>query len=191
MSKPFVIGIGGTTRPGSSTECLVRAVLAECAVIGADTQMFGGTDLLALPHYVPESAERTPEQRALVDAVRRADAFVIGTPGYHGSVSALVKNAIDLLEDTRGDARVYLDGCPVGLIVSAAGWQASGVTMSAIRDIVHALRGWPTPIGITINSIVQKPFDAEGKLADEGIAATVRAQAQQVMRLAGTAAVRG
>jgi FMN reductase len=176
-----IVGLGGTFRPGSSSEQLVRAVLAQCAALGAQTRMFAGPALAALPHFNPESPTRTPEQTALVEAVRGADALVIGTPGYHGGLSGLVKNAIDLLEDTRTDARVYWDGMPIGLVVSAAGWQAGGVTLSALRGIVHAMRGWPTPVGLAINSIEQKPFGPDGTLVDDGIAAQVRLMARQIM----------
>jgi NAD(P)H-dependent FMN reductase len=150
-----IVGIGGTLRDGSSTERLVAAVLAACASMGAQTQMFGGSALKALPHFNPESTERTEGERALVEAVRTADAVVIGSPGYHGGVSGLVKNAIDLLEDLARDARPYFDGRPVGLVVSAAGWQATGVTLAALRGITHAMRGWPTPLGIAVNTVAQ------------------------------------
>lgn len=184
-----VVGIGGTFRPGSSSELLVRGVLAECASLGAQTTMFDGPALAELPHFNAEHADRTAAQRAFVDAVRSADALVIGSPGYHGGVSGVVKNAIDLLEDTRGDDRVYFDAMPVGLIVSAAGWQAGGVTLAALRGIVHAMRGWPTPVGIAINSIEQKPFAPDGAIVDPGIAAQVALQARQIMafRLDGLA----
>ncbi|KQM66245.1 NADPH-dependent FMN reductase [Sphingomonas sp. Leaf16] len=176
-----IVGIGGTFRPRSSSEMLVRAVLGECEGLGARTTMFDGPALAALPHFNPERPERTPEQAAFVAALRDADALVIGTPGYHGGVSGVVKNAIDLLEDLRGDERVYFDGMPVGLIVSAAGWQAGGVTLAALRGIVHAMRGWPTPAGIAINSIAQKPFGADGALADAGIAGQIATMARQIM----------
>jgi FMN reductase len=39
----------------------------------------------------------------------------------------------------------------VGLIATAYGWQAAGSTLSTLRSIVHALRGWPTPFGAAIN----------------------------------------
>jgi len=176
-----VVGIGGTFRPGSSSEMLVRAVLGECAKLGADTVMLDGVALADLPHFNPEQPDRTAGQRMFVDAVRRADALVIGSPGYHGGVSGVVKNAIDLLEDTRPDGRVYFDAMPVGLIVSAAGWQAGGVTLAALRGIVHAMRGWPTPIGIAINSVEQKPFGPDGTIVDPGVAAQVALQARQIM----------
>jgi len=180
--QPLVVGIGGTFSPTSSSEALVRAVLAACAQMGAATRMFAGTDLAALPHFNPEAGStRTAEETALVETVRGADAIVIGSPGYHGGYSGLVKNAIDLLEDLRGDARTYFDGRPVGLVVTAAGWQACGTTLSALRDVVHAMRGWPTPVGITVNSIEQRVFDQHGALTHEGVAAAVQAQAAQIM----------
>jgi FMN reductase len=179
-----VVGLGGTFRQASSSERIVRAVLAECAAMGAETTMFDGPSLARLPHFNPENPARTAEEQALVEAVRGCDAIVIGSPGYHGGYSGLVKNAVDLLEDLRGDARVYFDGLPVGLVVTAAGWQACGTTLSALRDVVHAMHGWPTPVGIAVNSVEQRPFGPDGALADDGIARAVRAQAQQIMGFA-------
>ena len=180
-----IVGFGGTSRAGSSSERLVAAVLRELETNhGASVRLFGGTALAALPHYDPSGMDRDEGQRAFVEALREANGVVIGSPGYHGGVSGLVKNAIDLLEDTARDGRPYLHDLPVGLIVSAAGWQAGGVTLSALRSIVHAMRGWPTPLGIAINSVAQKPFDETGALVDAGIAAQVAAQARQIARLA-------
>ena len=34
----------------------------------------------------------------------------------------------------------------------ASGWQAATTTLVAFRSIVHALRGWPTPLGVCINT---------------------------------------
>jgi FMN reductase len=184
MSAPLIVGFGGTTRPGSSGERLVGAVLAETERLGATTRFFGGAELAALPHFAPERPERTEAQREFLDAIRAANGLVIGTPGYHGGVSGLVKNAIDLLEDTRTDARVYFDGLPVGIVVSAAGWQAGGVTLASLRAIVHAMRGWPTPVGISVNTLAQTLFSETGDLADDAVRASIAAQAAQIMRLA-------
>ena len=182
--KALVVGIGGTLRSGSSGERLARAVLCECEQLGAQTIMFPGGYLSELPHFSPESKARTAGERALVDAVRACDGLVIASPGYHGGMSGLVKNAIDLVEDLRDDPRRYFEGRAVGLIVVAAGWQACGTTLSAMRDVVHALRGWPTPVGITVNTVAQDVFDRDGGVADAGLAATITAQARQIMQFA-------
>jgi len=178
---PFVVGIGGTTRPGSSTECALRAALRHAQELGAETRLFGGEALAALPGYSPEQSERTAGQRDLVEAVRRADAVIFASPGYHGGVSGLVKNAIDLLEDLRADERVYLDGMPVGCIVTAAGWQGCNTTLAAMRSIVHALRGWPTPLGVTLNTAGVKLFDGDGQCLEAQVSASLRTLAEQVV----------
>jgi FMN reductase len=149
--------------------------------------MFGGIELQALPHFLPETSTRTTEQIDLVEAVRAADGVVICSPGYHGGISGLVKNAIDLLEDLRDDRRVYLDGRAVGLTVVAAGWQACGSTLSALRAVVHAMRGWPTPLGITVNTTAQSIFDVRGNIIEEPLARSIEQQASQLLKFAGIA----
>jgi FMN reductase len=184
---PFIVGIGGTTRPGSSTESALRAAQRHAEELGAETRLFGGAALATLAGYSPEQGDRTEGQRALVDAVRRADAVIFASPGYHGGVSGLVKNAIDLLEDLRADERVYLDGMPVGCIVTAAGWQGCNTTLAAMRSIVHALRGWPTPLGVTLNTAGVRLFDGDGECLDAQVGASLRMLAEQVVgvRMAG------
>ncbi len=150
----FVVGLGGTTRPGSSSERALRSALDACAARGAETQLFAAEDL-AFPIYgsgMLETDERAGRVGRFLDAIRRADGIVVCSPGYHGGVSGLVKNAIDWVEELRTDARPYFDGRPVGLIVVADGWQATATTLSSLRSIVHALRGWPTPLGVTVNA---------------------------------------
>ena len=188
VHAPMIVGVGGTTRAGSSSERAVRAVLAMAERAGARTAMFDGPQLAALPHYAPERPERSPEQAAFVEAVRGADALVIGTPGYHAGMSGLVKNAVDLLEDLRGDARPYLDRRAVGLVITAAGWQAGGVVLSALRDVVHGLRGWPTPLGVSLNSAGAPLFDAEGAVADATAASSLQLMADQLVWFARAAA---
>lgn len=151
--KLSIVGIGGTTAPGSSTEQALTLALRAAEAQGADVTVFDGAYLAALPHYGMGTTERSEEARRLVAAVRGAHGLVIASPGYHGSISGLVKNAIDYIEETSKDERVYLDGLPVGLIVTAYGWQATGSTLATLRSIVHSLRGWPTPLGAGIRSV--------------------------------------
>ncbi len=144
----FVVGLGGTTRTGSSSERALRTALA---ATNAETAVFTAADL-DFPLYTP--GVTLPDERVerYLGALRRADGIIIASPGYHGGVSGLVKNAIDWVEELRADERPYFDGRPVGLIVVADGWQATITTLTSLRSIVHALRGWPTPLGVAINA---------------------------------------
>jgi FMN reductase len=159
MTRPFVLGVGGTLRAGSSSEQALAHSLNAAAACGAATELISGFDL-DLPFYAPGAGERSAAAGRLVAALRRCDAVIIASPSYHGSVSGVLKNALDYLEDLSGDPRPYLDGRGVGLIACGAGCQGANSAMAALRDIVHALRGWPTPLGATLNT--QTPiFDGE------------------------------
>lgn len=163
--RPLVVGIGGTTRAASSTERALSFALRGAESAGARTRLFDGLFLSSLPHYAPENAQRTDEQLELIEAIRAADAVIIATPGYHGGVSGLVKNALDTLEELRTDARPYLDGRAAGCIVTAYGWQAAGSVLTSLRSIVHALRGWPTPFGAGINTLETR-FESAHQCSD-------------------------
>ncbi|WP_312489289.1 NADPH-dependent FMN reductase [Sphingomonas sp.] len=187
-SSPLVVGIGGTIGSVSSTERALRIAMTAAADEGFRTHVFGGEDLARLPLYDPRAAERIEAERVFVDTVRQASAIIIASPGYHGSISGLVKNALDLLEETAKDDRPYFADLPVGLIATAYGWQATGSTIAALRSIVHALRGWPTPFAAAVNT-QQTRFDAEGRISDPAVEGQLRLVGQQVARfapLAGT-----
>jgi FMN reductase len=189
-SAPLIVGIGGTVRTPSSSERVLGLALAAAEAAGARTLLIGGEMLARLPIYNPADPGEPPERLALVEAVREADGIIVATPGYHGSLSGLVKNALDSLEPLREDARPYLDGRAVGCVVVADGWQACGSALAHLRSIVHALRGWPTPLGATINSAL-KPFDDDGALKDPRDAFQVETVARQVVDFARAFSQRG
>jgi FMN reductase len=150
--------------------------------LGCETLALTGTQL-PTEIYDPARIERSPAATALVDALRRADGVLIATPAYHGGMSGLIKNALDFTEDMRKDERVYLEGRSVGCIVCAEGAQAMGSTLASLRAIVHALRGWPTPFGATLNS-ANKPFGHDGQGADATAVAACETVAEQVVEFA-------
>jgi FMN reductase len=151
-SKPLIVGLGGTVQPGSSTEKALAIALSSAERAGAEVLLLGGDILMQLPHYLTAEVASSPAASTLLNALRSADGVIIASPGYHGSVSGLLKNAIDYLEETAKEERAYFHGIPVGLIATAYGWQATSSTLSTLRTIVHALRGWPTPLGAAVNS---------------------------------------
>lgn len=186
--QPFIVGLGGTLRADSSTERAVRHCLNAVERQGGRTRMFAGPDL-DLPMYAPHQLERTPGALELVAALRDADAVVVGSPGYHGAISGLVKNALDYIEDLREDPRVYLDNTPWGCISCAYGWQAAVGTLTQLRSIGHALRAWPTPLGVAINS-ADPIWEESGGLADteqgKAVATQLELLASQLLAFAQT-----
>ncbi len=184
-AQPLIVGLGGTLRENSSTERALRYCLESVERQGGRTKLFCGKDI-DLPMYAPHELARTPKAAELVSALRTADAVVVASPGYHGSVSGLIKNALDYIEDLREDPRVYLDNTPWGCITCAYGWQAAVGTLSHLRNIGHALRAWPTPLGVAINSADQI-WDESGELTDETIKSQLELMATQVLTFARSA----
>ena len=180
QSRPLIVGLGGSATPNSSTEQALVLSLAAAAADGAETRLFGGDYLAGLPHYLAPGSKDAGAD--LIAAIRMADGLVIASPGYHGSISGLVKNAIDYLEKTARDPRVYLDGVPVGLIATAYGWQATGSTLATLRSIVHSLRGWPTPLGAGIKTVAGM-FEG-GNCSDPAAAAQLELVGRQVVQFA-------
>ena len=175
-----ILGIGGASNPGSSTESALRVALAGAQQAGAHIDLFDGADLLALPHYGSPAAAGSVEGKRLVDLLRRADGVILASPGYHGAVSGLLKNAIDYFEDTSRDGRVYLDGVPVGLIATAYGWQAAVGTLNMLRTITHSLRGWPTPLGAAVRTA--GGLFVDGQCADAAVSQQLTTVGEQVVQ---------
>lgn len=180
--RPYILGIGGTTRAGSTSERVAAAALRAVERAGGETRLLGAAEI-ELPMYAPERPERTPQAVELVREIARADGLIISSPGYHGGVSGLIKNALDYIEDLRETDPPYLHDRPVGCLTCAQGWQAAMTTLVSLRLIVHALRGWPTPLGVAINS-AEPVFGEDGSVADEGIATQIELLGRQVVEFA-------
>ncbi|MGX7953519.1 NADPH-dependent FMN reductase [Tsuneonella sp. HG249] len=175
-----IVGIGGTVNPDSSTERAMRLAVAVAEEAGAEVNVFGGRYLHALPHYRGER-HGIEDGAELVEALRKADGVIISAPGYHGSISGLVKNALDYLEDLAKDERPYLEGRAVGLIATAYGDQATMSTLQTLRSVVHALRGWPTPMGATVK-VYDGLFSPDGECLEDRARLQIELVGQQTYR---------
>lgn len=180
--RPYIVGIGGTTRPASSSERVLRVSLEAAEKAGARTHLIPATELI-FPMYDPHVPGRAENAEHFIEQIRVCDGLLIATPGYHGSFSGLIKNALDYIEDLREDERPYLTDRAVGCIVTAAGWQATATTLIDMRSVVHALRGWATPLGVCVNSALPI-FDKEGHLVDGGCSSQLTIVAEQVVQFA-------
>ena len=180
--KPLIVGIGGSTRSGSTSERALCFALKAAEAAGARTVMFGGAFLGACqsmrprwPNAPPSSANslRPFAQRTESLCPRRLPRWRL----RHGQERA------DLLEDLREDKRAISESRAVGCIVTAFGWQTCGTTLSALRSIVHALRGWPTPLGAALNAS-EGIFDAAGNCTDSKSASQLSIVGHQVAEFA-------
>jgi FMN reductase len=163
-----VVGVGGTLREGSASLGALRRSLAAAGEAGAETELLDLREL-GLPMYEPGKAleEYGPGVGRLVDELRGADAVLISTAAYHGTLAGVTKNALDFAQFLGGEERPYFDGKVVGLISTAGGDQAATNANGAMVHVVHALRGVVAPLMVTIPKTWQRS-DEEGNITDGG-----------------------
>lgn len=182
MSEIRILAIGGSTRPGSSSEKALRIAADAARDAGATVTVITSRDLM-LPIYDTESRDRDPKAVALIDAIRSAHGIIVSSPGYHGGISGMMKNALDYIEDLADEDPAYLHGRAVGCIAVAYGWQATVSTLHQLRQVAHALRGWPTPLGGTVNASVTQ-FADDGSITDAATHEQLRTVGTQVVEFA-------
>jgi chromate reductase, NAD(P)H dehydrogenase (quinone) len=108
-----ILVLVGSLRRDSWTGQVAEAI-AELLPEGVDASIYDG--LGSLPHYDQDlDGDHTPESVvAFREVVASADALVVATPEYNGSVTGVLKNAIDWASRPRGSAA--LDGKPAAVV---------------------------------------------------------------------------
>ena len=89
-----VLAVVGSLNRTSSTRFVITHVARQLRAAGAAVDVL---DLLEEPLalFNPDSSHEAESFAALQVRVQRADAYVLGTPDYHGSISSAMKNFLD------------------------------------------------------------------------------------------------
>jgi NAD(P)H-dependent FMN reductase len=154
-----IVGINGSLRPSSHSAQALAIALERVAALGAETELL---DLrtLNLPFCNGgDDYSGYPDVGRLQATVKAADGLILATPEYHGSVSGVLKNALDLLSFE------HLAGKVAGNI-SVLGGQSNNNALNDLRVILRWVHSWVIPEQIAIGQAWQT-FSKEGKILDE------------------------
>ena len=154
-----IVGIGGSLRTESYSMQALHIAAERASALGAEVQVLdlkemtlpfcdGGSDY---PDY--------PDVEVLQTAVKTADALILSTPEYHGSISGVIKNALDLMGFEE------LGGKVTGFI-SVLGGQPNSNALNDMRVIMRWVHAWTIPEQIAIGQ-AWNAFDSDGQLKDE------------------------
>lgn len=177
---PRIVCLSGSLATGSRTEHIVRWCAAEAGRLGASATLLTGPEL-EFPLFRP-SQPRPAEVRRYLALLTGADGVVLGSPTYHGTLSGLLKNALDYVQDLESAAPPFLDGRPVGCVAVSSGEQGAAATLATLRTVAHALRGWPTPLGVVVSS--GRDLDADGVPRGDKLVTQLRLMLGQVLPMA-------
>jgi FMN reductase len=172
-----IVGLAGSLRVGSTTQKAVRWALLGAQQDGAQTRLL---DLAAydLPFLGrdQEPKGRTSVERFLAD-LRAADGIVLGSPEIHGSMSGVLKNALDLAD------RDAFEGKMLGLIGVAGGRLGASEALSHLRAVGRSLHTWVVPAQVSIGA-ADKAFDPRGEPVDAEVRERLLSVGRQVAHFA-------
>lgn len=154
-----IVGIGGSLRPQSYSQQALQLAVQRVEALGAEVEIL---DLrqMELPFCNGgDDYSDYPDVEKLRSSVKGADGLILATPEYHGGVSGVLKNALDLMSFE------HLSDKVTGLI-SVLGGQSNSNALNDLRLIARWVHAWVIPEQIAIGQ-AWKAFDSEGKLLDE------------------------
>lgn len=137
-----VLGVCGSLRAESHTRRALEIALRSAQHAGADTAALAG-DALRLPlcdGSVPDMHDMVVQLQA---HVRRADALLLATPEYCGTLSAVMKNVVEWLSPDLLKSKV------VGVLAVAEGMSAHGA-LAGLHQLCWAQGAWVLPFGVAV-----------------------------------------
>ncbi len=173
VADPIVVmGICGSYDLDSANGRMLEIILEECAKLGSETVIWDH-GAKPLPLVGAEGCWDDPNVKGFQEMAVSADAFVLSSPEYHGTMSGVMKNSLDWLYSKHTSGKVF------GLICTLGG-QSSNNTLNHMRIAARWIHGWVTPEQVAIPNIKQA-FDEDGSLVDEGINDRVRSLATSIV----------
>jgi FMN reductase len=135
-----VLGVSGSMSKTSQSAAALNHVLRAAHTHGAQTRLL---DLRSadLPMFRPNESSDSAALKQAFDDVAWADAFVLATPDYHGSMSGALKNFLDHhWKELAGKLFGYL----------CASHEKGLLPMEQMRVAVRQCYGWSLPYGVAI-----------------------------------------
>ena len=133
-----VLGVAGSMRKGSYSRQALEIALEHAKKHGANVRLL---DIDRMPLYDP-NAPASAEVERIEEAVAWADAFILASPDYHGSMSGALKNFLDhFYEEFAGKLFGYV----------VASHEKGLTVMEQMRTAVRQCYGWSMPYGVSVN----------------------------------------
>jgi FMN reductase len=168
-----IVGIGGSLRPDSYSQQALSLAAQRVQALGAQMEILDLREMNLPFCNGEEEYPGYPDVERMREAVKQADGLILATPEYHGSVSGVLKNALDLM------GFEHLSGKVAGLI-SVLGGQSNSNALNDLRTIMRWVHAWVIPEQIAVGQ-AWKAFGPDGKLLDEKLSQRLDQFAQSLV----------
>jgi len=167
-----ILAISGSLRDESYNTALARAA-RELAPDGVEIEVFEGLGLI--PHYDQDLDQEGVATPALVTELRRqieeADALFVVTPEYNGSITGVLKNAIDWASARHRGS--WLRNKTVAIAGATTGQYGAIWAQQDLRRVL-GIAGARVIAGELPVATAQEKFDGDGRLVDPLLAERLR-----------------
>ena len=175
--KISVIAICGSLRNGSYTHAALAVALEGARAEGAAVHMLELRDYELVFYGMMEEDAYPPDVHRLRKAVQQADGIILGSPEYHGSLSGVLKNALDLMSFDE------IEGKVIGLVGVSGGTHGSVNALNSLRTIGRNLHAWVLPQQVSIPE-AYKYFDVTGNINNTSFEKRLREVGKRVAQFA-------
>jgi NAD(P)H-dependent FMN reductase len=151
--------------------------LQAAAESGAETHLIDLNDYNLVFRAGKDETGFPADVSRLREEVKRADGIILGTPEYHGSLSGVLKNALDLMGFDE------FEGKMIGLVGVSGGQMGAFDALNTLRNIGRALHAWVIPEQASVPE-AWKVFTEDGKIADPQLEKRLKEVGRQVARFA-------
>src|SRR5580700_9157556 len=173
-----VVGICGSLRPNGWTLAALKIALAGAEERAATAELLDLRDY-DLPFCTGgdvDSSEGKAGVQRLRQKVLEASGIILATPNYHGSLSGVLKNALDLMSMREFEGKV------VGLLGVSGGRMGGASTLNSLRAIGRALHAWVIPWEAWVYE-ASTAFAADGSVKEVATEQRLREVGRKVARL--------
>ena len=169
MSEPTlnVLAVVGSMRSNSITRVAVGQLATHLEQLGCRVDLLDLGETRLAP-YNPETSYAASEFPALSNRVTNADAVILGSPDYHGSISSTLKNFLDhFWKEFAGK-----------LFASVVASHEKGLTThDQLRTVARQCYAWALPYGV---SLEEKVDVRDGAVVSESARARLEMMAHDV-----------
>ncbi len=163
-----ILGVSGSLRDGSFSRRALELTLEAVPNPGAETRLLD-LSVSELPMYRPGEVALADVVREVGNVVTWADAFLLATPDYHGSMSGAMKNFLDYhCEEFAGKLFGYI----------CASHEKGLTAMDQMRTAVRQCYGWSLPYGVSVHG--EHDFDQAGAVTNARISGRLRMLARDL-----------
>lgn len=131
-----------------------------------------------LPFYGDAGADSNKNVAGMRETVLHSDAIVLSTPEYHGSMSGVLKNALDFMGGDHFDSKAVLS-------VSSAGGAVGVSSLTQMQAIVRNMHGINCPEWISVGG-ANREFNPDGSPKSMDVQTRIHKTVPYFLKLAAT-----